>query len=129
MIKENGKKGNQKVTGAKASNSIKNQRKGHLTSDKRLEGKRKGTTKSKNKARSRRMLKGFKVKTRGLLGGLRFGKSKKGKTSEVKDLKKDGVVSKNDQVKENNQDDFKVKENNKGNQVENSSGTLIMLGS
>nr|CAD2189960.1 unnamed protein product [Meloidogyne enterolobii] len=115
MIKENGKKGNQKM-GDQASNSIV-----HLSSDKKLEGTGKGTTKSKNKAKSKGILKGFKVKTKGLLGGLRFGKSKKGKTNNVKDLKKDGVVSKNDQVKENNQDDFEVKENNNGNQVESSS--------
>nr|CAD2159355.1 unnamed protein product [Meloidogyne enterolobii] len=105
MIKENGKKGNQKVDGAKASNSIV-----HLPSDKKHEGKRKGTTKSKNKARSKRILKGFKVKTKGLLGGLRFGKSKKGKIINVKDLKKDGTVNKHDQVKENEKVDFEVGE-------------------
>uniref|UniRef100_A0A915NIK9 Uncharacterized protein n=1 Tax=Meloidogyne floridensis TaxID=298350 RepID=A0A915NIK9_9BILA len=109
MIKENGKKGNQKM-----GDSIV-----HLSSDKKLEGTGKGTTKSKNKAKSKGILKGFKVKTKGILGGLRFGKkNKKGKTINVKDLKKDGVVSKNDQVKENNQDDFEVEENNNGDQVE-----------
>uniref|UniRef100_A0A914KLW1 Uncharacterized protein n=1 Tax=Meloidogyne incognita TaxID=6306 RepID=A0A914KLW1_MELIC len=100
--------------GDQASNSIV-----HLSSDKKLEGTGKGTTKSKNKAKSKGILKGFKVKTKGILGGLRFGKkNKKGKTINVKDLKKDGVVSKNDQVKENNQDDFEVEENNNGDQVE-----------
>nr|CAD2167736.1 unnamed protein product [Meloidogyne enterolobii] len=113
MIKENGKKGNQKM-GDQASNSIV-----HLSSDKKLEGTGKGTTKSKNKAKSKGILKEFKVKTKGILGGLRFGrKNKKGKVINVKDLKKDGVVSKNDQVKENNQDDFEVEENNNGDQVE-----------
>ncbi|CAK5014416.1 unnamed protein product [Meloidogyne enterolobii] len=109
MIKENGKKGNRKVDGAKASDLIKNQRKGHLPSDKKHEGKRKGTTKSKNKSRSKRILKGFKVKTKGLLGGLRFGKSKRGKIINVKDLKKDGTVNKHDQVKENEKVDFENK--------------------
>ncbi|CAK5121249.1 unnamed protein product [Meloidogyne enterolobii] len=121
MIKENGKKGDRKVNSAKAGNSIKNQRNGRLSSDKRLERKRKRTVKSKNKAKNKGILKGFKVKTKGLLGGLRFGKSKKGKTNNVKDLEKDVGVSKNDQVKANYQDDFEVKENKNGNQDESSS--------